>query len=142
MTPDQLWNQKVLDVSQKYDILGYHMCLHWFEELSLLSLAMMYVELWELWFFRLNLSAQVKEQVVPRWSSEKNPLFKIRPSEIRGRYDIQWWRRTVLELLDRIVGSATLKEHRTLGALYGMTAFAIVSPAVNQHYPWLVEFDG
>jgi hypothetical protein len=142
MTPEQLWNQKVLDVSQKYDMLGYHMCLHWFEELPVISLALMYIELWELWFFRLNLSRQVKEQVVPRWSSENNPLFKVRPSETRGRHDIQWWRKIVLELLDRFVSSATLKDHKTLGALYGMTGFALVSHQVRQHYPWLVELDG
>ncbi len=136
LSEDQLWHQKLLDVSLKYDMLGYHMCLSWFEELSLRQLAGFYVEIWELWFFRLQLNNTVKNQVVPNWIVK---LFKYSPQEIRQRTEKKWWQRTVLELMDTLVSSADLKEHKILGALYSMTAFAVVSPNVRQHYPWLVD---
>jgi hypothetical protein len=77
--------------------------------------------------------------VVPNWNSAENLLFKWSPNELRYKHEKKWWQKTILDLLDRFVSSAQLKEHKILGALYGMTAFAIVSPRVRQHYPWLVE---
>jgi hypothetical protein len=139
LSPDQLWHQKILDVTIKYDMLGYHTCLSWFEELSIRQLASFYLELWELWFYRLQLSTTVKKQVIPNWNKPDVLLFKWSPSEILNRTDKKWWQKTILDLLDRFVSSAELKEHRILGALYGMTSFAIVSQRVRQQYPWLVD---
>lgn len=139
MSAEQIWHQKVLDTTLKYDMLGYHTSLRWFEELNVQQLNLFYGELWELWFYRLQLSGQIKQQVVPNWNKADTLLFKWNPHEIRNRSDRVWWQKTVLDLLDRFVSSAELKEHKTLGALYGMTAFAIVSSRVRHHYPWLVE---
>lgn len=141
MTPEQLWHQCILDVTMKYDALGYHTCLNWFEELPSSQLWLFYNELWELWFYRLQLSPQVKQQVVPNWNKADTLLFKWLPNELRHRNEKKWWQKTMLDLLDRLVSSAEAKEHKILGALYGMTAFAIVSPRVRQHYPWLVEME-
>jgi hypothetical protein len=66
----------------KYDMLGYHTCLHWFEELNLRQLAGFYIELWELWFYRLQLNPVVKNQVVPNWSRPDSLLFKWSPIEV------------------------------------------------------------
>lgn len=142
MTVEQLWHQRLLDVIMKYDMLGYHTCLSWFEELSVPQLALFYTELWELWFYRLQLSSAVKQQVVPNWQRPETLLFKWSPQEVRHRVEKKWWQRTMLDVLEKLVSSATLKEHKTLGALYGITAFAIVSPRVRQFYPWLVEMPG
>lgn len=141
MTPEQLWHQRILDVTMKYDALGYHTCLNWFEELSVPHLWNFYNELWELWFYRLQLSPQVKQLVVPNWNKIDTLLFKWLPKELRIRTDKKWWQKIILDLLEKLVSSAGLKEHKILGALYGMTAFAIVSPRVRQHYPWLVEME-
>jgi hypothetical protein len=139
LTEEQIWHQRVLDTTLKYDRMGYHMCLSWFESLSIRQLAVFYIELWELWAFRLQLQPQIKAQVVPGWNHTDTLLFKYTPTELYQRTERNWWQRTVLDILDRLVSSADVKEHKILGALYGMTAFALVSPTVRQHYPWLVE---
>lgn len=138
LTPEQIWHQTILDVILKYDMLGYHMCIPWIEEMHILQLQAMYIELWELWFYKLALQPTTKEQVVPGWRTGERPLFKISPTHIRNFVEKKWWQRTIVELLGRFVSSAREKEHRILGALYGMTAFAIVSPRVRAQYPWLV----
>jgi hypothetical protein len=138
LTEEQIWHQRVLDTALKYDMLGYHMCIHWFEELGIQHLVYLYVELWELWYFRLQLQPQIKQQVVPQYDNPDTLLFKWHPHEFQ-RNTKRWFQISVLDVLDRLVSSAALKEHKILGALYGMTAFAIVSPTVRQHYPWLVE---
>jgi hypothetical protein len=139
LTPEQIWHQTLLDIILKYDMLGYHICIHWLEELHILQLQSMYIELWELWLYRLALQPSIKEQVVPGWRSVERPLFKISPTHIQVHPEKKFWQRTILELMDRLVTSAQSKDHKILGALYGMTAFAIVSPRVRTHYPWLVE---
>lgn len=139
LTAEQLWHQRVLDVVLKYDMLGYHTCISWFEDLQPATLALFYTELFDLWNYRLQLSAHIKNQVVPGWSKPESLLFKWRPEEVRNRRDRVWWKKTLLELLDRLVSAGQAKETRILGALYGMTAFAIVSPTVRHAYPWLVE---
>jgi len=141
LTPEQLWHQKILDVTMKYDMLGYHTCLHWFENLTVRQLIDFYTEIWELWFYRLQLSPVIKRQVVPNWNNQDTLLFKWSPREIHQRTDKRWLHKLVLDTLDKLVSSASLKEHRILGALYGMTAFAIVSDTVREHYPWLVEMN-
>lgn len=139
MTAEQLWHQKVLDVVQKYDMLGYHTCISWFEELQPAALCLFYTELWELWNYRLQLSTHIKNQVAPGWNKAETLLFKWLPSEVRNRRDKKWWQKVMLEMLDRLVSAGQVKEQKILGALYAMTAFAIVSPTVRAAYPWLVE---
>jgi len=139
LTPDQLWHQKILDVVLKYDMLGYHTCLSWFEDLSMSQLIIFYTELYSLWMIRLHLSANIKNQIIPGWNNPENLLFKIHTSDIINRKEKKWWQKILLELLDRFISSGQQKEQRILGALYGMTAFAIVSPHVRRHYSWLVD---
>jgi len=138
LTETQLWHQTLLDTCMKYDILGYHMSLDWFNKLSTVQCATFYSELWELWSYRLQLTSSIKNKVVSNWNNEETLLFKWIPSEIKHRRNLKWWQKNLLDILNRFV-SAPLKEHKTLGALYVMTAFAIASPLVRESYPWLVQ---
>jgi hypothetical protein len=138
LTQEQLWHQQLLDTTIKYDALGYHMAINWFEALNTQQMYLFYFELWELWTYRLQLPAVLKHAVVPGWTNPETPLFKWIPQELRNRRDRIWWQKLILEMLNRFV-SAPLKDHKSLGALYAMTAFAIVSPLVRDSYPYLVE---
>jgi hypothetical protein len=138
LTPEQQWHQRILDVTMKYDMLGYYMCIHWFDELSDRQFSQIYTELWELWNFRLQLSSTLKRAVVPNWNKDDSLLFKWIPVEIKNRREKKWWQKILLDIFDRLVSGET-KESRSMGALYGMTAFAIVSPSVRTHYSWLVQ---
>ncbi len=139
MSAEQLWHQRVLDVILKYDMLGYHTCISWFEELQPSALAGLYSELWDLWNYRLQLTPHIKSMVVPGWNKVETLLFKWNPTEVRNRREKKWWQKVVLDILDRLVSSSQVKEQKILGALYAMTAFAMVSPRVRAAYPWLVE---
>jgi hypothetical protein len=85
------------------------------------------------------LNTTIKKQVVPNWHKNESLLFKWNPMDLLHRNEKKWWQKTILEILDRFVSSAEVKEYKILGALYGMTAFALVSEEVREHYPWLVE---
>lgn len=138
LTQEQIWHQKILDMTMQYDRLGYYMRLDWIESMTEKQSSDMYLELWELWNYRLQLPPDQKRRVVPNWNKADTLLFKWLPSEIRFKRDTKWWQRVLVELLDRFV-SAETKELRSCGALYGMTALAIANPVVRQHYSWLVQ---
>ena len=138
LTPEQLWFQTLLDVSMKYDALGYHISLDWLDKMSIQESYALYFELWDLWSYRLQLPRSLKHSVVPEWNKEDSLLFKWVPSELQTRRDKMWWQKNIVNLLERMVG-AKEKEHRSLGALYGMTAFALACPHVRESYPWLVD---
>lgn len=138
LSEEQVWHQKLLDTCMKYDALGYTIVLNWFDTLNIQQMYLFYFELWELWMYRLQLPAVLKHAVVPGWTNPDTMLFKWIPQELRTRRDRKWWQNLLLEMLNRFV-SAPLKDHKSLGALYAMTAFAIVSPTVREHYPYLVE---
>jgi hypothetical protein len=138
LTPEQLWFQTLLDVSMKYDALGYHISLNWLDKINVLESYTLYFELWDLWSYRLQLPRSLKHAVVPDWNKEECLLFKWVPSELQSRRDRMWWQKNIVTLLERMV-LAKEKEHRTLGALYGMTAFALACPHVREAYPWLVD---
>jgi hypothetical protein len=138
LTQEQLWYQNLLDVSMKYDALGYHISLNWLDKLSVSEAYILYIELMDLWSYRLQISRTLKHQIVPDWNKEEQLLFKWNPSELQSRRDRMWWQKNIVGLLDRFV-SAKEKEHKTLGALYAMTAFALACPHVRESYPWLVD---
>ena len=138
LTTEQLWYQTLLDVSMKYDALGYHISLEWLDKINIVQCYTLYFELWDLWSYRLQLPRSLKHQVVPDWNKEDSLLFKWVPSELHNRRDRKWWQKNIINLLDRFV-CAREKEHRSLGALYGMTAFALACPQVRESYPWLVD---
>jgi hypothetical protein len=138
ITPEQLWHQTMLDVSMKYDALGYHISLEWLDKMNISEAYTLYFELWDLWSYRLQLPRSLKHAVVPDWNKEECLLFKWVPSELQSRRDRMWWQKNIVTLLERMV-LAKEKEHRTLGALYGMTAFALACPHVRAAYPWLVD---
>jgi hypothetical protein len=137
LTPEQLWHQSILDVSMKYDSLGYNISLEWLN-MNALQCYTLYYELWELWMYRLDLPPALKKRIVPGWNDKEIPLFKWIPVEVRDKRDKSWWQKNILALLDRLV-CAKEKEHRSLGALYGMTALALANPKVRDVYSWLVD---
>jgi hypothetical protein len=137
LSPEQLWHQSILDVSMKYDALGYNISLEWLN-MDDKQCYTLYYELWDLWMYRLNLPGDIKRKVVPSWNSSETPLFKWLPVEVRNKRDKNWWQKNILELLNRFV-CANEKEHKTLGALYAMTAFALANSVVRNVYPWLVD---
>lgn len=134
LTPDQIWHQTLLDMTLKYDALGYYFCIHWFERLRAAQLIQLYVELMELWFFRFNLPPAVKQQIVPQWNTT-NLLFRYSPPELVGN-DLRRLQTRLVEVLDKLV-SAPTKELQSRGAIVGLTGLAFVSPLVAAHYTWL-----
>ncbi len=140
LTPEQQWNQKVLDVFLKLTSLGYSVNVQWFESLTIRGHEMFYTKLFELWNVRLQLTEEEKEKIVPGFHSGRHPLFRWHPSRIVGRIlEIRWWRKQNIQLMRNFLTRTDDKETQSCGALYLLTALANVHPRCGECFPWLVE---
>ena len=135
LTPEQEWHQRILDVFLKIDMLGYYTCLKWFEDMSIRQLCKFYYELFELWYFRLGLTAEQKTNICPEW---KTILFTQNPIDIFTKKELKIVQAILLDTIENLVTKASQKENRALGAMYVMTAFALTSADVAEHYDWLI----
>jgi hypothetical protein len=140
LTPEQLWNQKVLDVFLKLTSLGYGVNVHWFEMMNVRAHELFYERLYELWTFRLHLSEEVKQSVIPGYDSGRSPLFKWGPDAIFSKdLDLKWWRKMNLSLMRTFISRSENRDQQSLGALYILTALAEMHPRVRAAFPWLVS---
>ena len=139
LTPEQIWNQKVLDVFLKFTALGYGANVLWFETLHVRHHERFYIQLWDLWNTILNLTEADKERIVPGHNSGRAPLFRWNPSLICGRgFDLKWWRKQNLMLMKAFLNRAEDKHNQGCGALYVLTALANTHPHCGQAFPWLL----
>lgn len=139
LTPEQSWNQKVLDVFLKLHAHGYGANILWFESLGVRGHELFYTSLFRLWTISLGLTEADRERIVPGHNSGRSPLFRWDPVTIIGRYqEIKWWRKQTLGLMNAFLTRAREKEVRGCGALYILTALAQTHPGAAEVFPWLV----
>jgi hypothetical protein len=140
MTPDQIWNQKVLDVFFKMEALGYRASCRWFDDMDLSDHSNFYRRIHRLWNYQLGLTHQEKEGIVPGYNAGATKLFRQTPDRIESQlHDLRWWRRMNLNLILEFLTKAPQKSQQSLGALYVLMALVQVVPEASEAYPWVRE---
>lgn len=136
----QVWNQKVLDFFLKLDGLGYRGSTQWFDAMSVLQQQKLYRRMYVLWNYRLGLTPQEKNEIIPGHQSNTSKLFRWSPDTIENaNHDLHWWRKNNLELLQKFISSTQEKSKQGLGALYILMGFATIVHQVGEAYPWILE---
>jgi len=138
LTPDQLWNQRVLDSFLTIESLGYYVSSDWFHSLPQASHCEFYERLHELWSFKLGLTPAIKELIVPGHSKGKGSLFPLIAADYYDK-SLRWWQTMSIELIEKFIKRAADVENRRLGALYALMAFVQVSRPAARAMPWVVE---
>jgi len=139
LTPEQIWNQKVIDVFLQLGALGYGANILWFESLTIRGHQLFYRNLYRLWNTILALSDIERELIIPGFNSGRAPLFRWHPIALEGEaHDIKWWRKQTLTLMSTFITRSTDRANQGCGALYVLTALANSHPRVADAYPWLV----
>ena len=138
LTPEQAWNQKVLDVFIKLNSLGYAANLLWFEAMTLRRHHTFYTSLYDLWNNRLGLTHQQKEVLIPSYDSGRGPLFRWTPEVIVGNnQELKWWRKNNLNLMNAFLSRGKDRVVQSTGALYVLMALVQSSPGAADAFHWL-----
>jgi hypothetical protein len=139
LTPEQIWNQKVLDVFLKLTTLGFGVNVLWFETMNIRAHEYFYRIMYESWTFN-QISHDERERIVPGYNSGRTPLFRWVPDSLEGRgFELKWWRKQNLALMNAFLSRGQDRVTQGCGALYILTALAKCHPRAREAFPWLVE---
>jgi hypothetical protein len=133
LTPKQSWNLRVLDVCLRLDMLGYRIATHWFADMNIDQQKKLYRCLHTIWN---ALPASARTSIVPV-NVELGELFKWVPEKIQMKTEIDSIRRTNINVIERLISSASQQSDRTLGAMYSVMSLTQVSYRCRNAYPWL-----
>jgi hypothetical protein len=134
-TPDQRFHIKVTDLFQKIDELNYYTNPDWFINMNVDRHRCFYVELYDIWFHRAELSNTMRGTIIP---PPARP-FRYPIRDIVAQKSLDFLRKTNMDLIRMFISAAAEKTDRTLGAMYVVTALTMVSRPCAQMYPWLFE---
>jgi len=130
LTPEQIWNQKVLDVFLKLTALGYGVNVLWFESMYMNHHKLFYAYIYNMW---LNLTPLERDRLLPDY-----PIFRLRIHSVSHRNELKWWRKQTLHLMNAFLSNPD-KDTQGCGALFILTALANSHPSPAESYPWLVQ---
>lgn len=134
-SPDQRFKLKVTDLFQKIDELNYYTNPEWFIGLDVDDLRCFYVELYDIWFHRAELSNEMRRTIIP---PPAHP-FKYPINEIVPQKNIDFLRKVNLDTIRMFISAATERTDRVLGAMYIVTVMTLVNRQCRETYPWLYE---
>jgi len=138
LTPEQAWNQKVLDVFLKLNSMGYAANLLWFEAMTLRNHHDFYTSLYDLWTHNLGLTHTQKEVLIPAYDSGRAPLFRWTPEVIIGNnQELKWWRKNNLSLMNSFLTRGKDTVVQSTGALYVLMALVQSSRGAAEAFHWL-----
>ena len=134
-TPDQRFQMKVTDIFQKIDELNYYTNPSWFINLTVDNLRCFYIELYDIWSHRAELSTEMRNTIIP---SPARP-FRYSVREVIVQRSLDNLRKINLDMIRMFISAAVERSDRILGAMYVITALTLVSKECAETYPWLHE---
>jgi hypothetical protein len=136
LTLKQSWNLRVLDVCLRLDMLGYRIATQWFSDLNMYEQRTLYTSLYNIWNSDL-LTIEQRLKIVPEYLSQQNKLFKHVPEKLYMKSELDSMRRTNLNIIERLISSASEQSDKTLGAMYTVMSLCRVSSRCRNAYQWL-----
>lgn len=135
LTSDQIWNQNVLEVFGKMEESGYIVNSDWFHDMDKEDHILFYKKLYDIWYFRADLSIKEKNLIVPGFNG-RNKLFKNFVTEIQDKEE-KYLKKMNLGIIQKLVSSSNDKSQRALGVMYTLMGLSYVSESVAEAFPWI-----
>lgn len=127
---------RTLTLFQNIDALGNYSNPQWFLSLSKNQMIKMVRELIEIWNYRAQLTSEIKRAICP---PNGDPFRNLSIQYIHIEENIINVRKVVLEILEKLVNSATEKDNKALGAYYVLGCLTLVNTEAATSLPWLFQ---
>ena len=135
LTKRQRFNQRIVNVFKAMDDLGNYTDITWFTELTTNIKHVKFIkELHDIWSYRAQLSAEVKNNICNFHDPFAN-LGIMQTNMIHNNYDVL--QNISLTIIEKLVYSGINQDSKSLGALYVLTALTLVSSNAADAMPWL-----
>ena len=119
-------------------MLGYRIATQWFTDLDVVSQRLLYARMYHIWNNQISQTVGLQDILVPGHATHANRLFKWTPEKINLKSDLDSVRRTNLNVVERLISSASGHSEKVLGAMYTVMALSHVSERCRRSYAWLL----
>jgi hypothetical protein len=127
---------RALSLFQNIDALGNYSNCNWFLSLNRNEIIKFIRELADIWSYRAQLSIETKRAICP---PNGDPFRNLNIALIHVSQNINVVRKTILEVLEKLVNTGVDNDSKSLGAYYVLGALTIVNQDAATALPWLYQ---
>jgi hypothetical protein len=127
---------RALSLFQNIDSLGNYSNPQWFLSLDRNLIVKFIRELADIWNFRTQLSAEIKQNICP---PNGDPFRNLSITYLFTEVDMNNVKRAVLEVLEKLVNTGINNDMKTLGDYYILGALTLVNETAASALPWLYQ---
>jgi len=136
LTKEQRFNQVLVRVFQKIDMLGHYTDIAWFQNMSLRDLNNFYKGAYDIFAFRAQLSHEVRKKIVRDGILFQNFIGSLHHVQERTKNILQY---EILREIERILDEGEDKDSKILGITLILTVLVECSHAAAMALPHLVQ---
>ncbi len=136
LTEEQKYDQFLIRVFQKYDMIGQYTDTNWFNNLSFDDLKKFYKNAYDMFDYRSQLSMDIRKKITKDGLMFSNMIHEMGLLRPKHKKILQL---ELLKEMEKIVDEGCDKEYKTLGINLVLSALVEVSPAAALSLPHLVQ---
>ena len=136
LTKEQRFDQTLIRVFQKIDMLGHYTDIAWFQNMSLYDLNDFYEGAYKIFAFRAQLSHEVRKKIVKDGILFQNFIGNLHHIQERTKHILQY---EILREIERILDEGEDRDSKILGITLILTVLVECSPAAAVALPHLVQ---
>lgn len=136
LSDDKTIELRALALFQNINALGNYSDSSWFLSLNRQNLIKYVREIVDIWNYRLQISDETKRKICP---PNGDPFRNINVASIFTEPHLNNVKKTILELLEKLVNSGVDNDSKSLGAYYVLGALTIVNSQAATTIPWLYQ---
>jgi hypothetical protein len=127
--------ERINHLFTEIDGLGNYTNSSWFTNLDIRNCISLYRSLYDIWYFRSNLSREVRNFICPN----QNPFDGIFPRATYNELSLPQIQSACLTAIENIVYLGINDDYRKIGTFHVLSALTLVSSEARQAMPWLYE---
>lgn len=129
-------DNRISELFIEVDLLGNYTRREWFDNLDLRDYIRLYRKLYEIWYYRSELTREIQNNICPFYSPFDGIFTRpLLHSEIR----LEQIKTACLIVIENMVYSGINIDFRKIGTLHALSALTMVSSGARTSLPWLYE---
>jgi len=136
LTKEQRFNQVLIRVFQKIDMLGYYTDIAWFQNMTLYDLNNFYKGAYDIFAFRAQLSLEIRRKIVKDGILFQNFIGNLHQILERNKHILQY---EILREIERILDEGEDRDSKFHGISLVLTILVECSHAAAMALPHLVQ---
>lgn len=129
-------DNRISELFIEIDLLGNYTNREWFDELNIQDYIRLYRRLYEIWYYRSELTRETQNNICPFYSPFDGIFTRpLLHSEIR----LEQIKIACLIVIENMVYSGINIDYRRIGTLHALSALTMVSFGARMALPWLYE---